>query len=36
MNEGLRGLERHEAEYLNDRIFIFGWINPLNSMDVLE
>jgi len=23
------GLERHESEYFNDRIVIFGWTNPL-------
>jgi len=31
MNEGLAGLERHEGDKINDRMFIFGWTIPLTS-----
>ncbi len=31
VNEGLRGLERHEGD---DRIFIFGWTIHLNKAPV--
>ncbi len=30
MNDGLTGLEQHYGLVINHRIFIFGWIIPLN------
>jgi len=36
MNESLMSLERHEGEYNDDRIFIFGWTNSLTIIPLLH